>query len=772
MLRSAFRTLGQREQHPWTTPRGGGQRAGTRLVQAVLAPLATLSGTLIVSLAFGAAPALAQCPTFEVVAGTASSNQEGNPECNLSNELGPVLRTHKTHVVYWQPAGFEFQAGYKELLEQYLRDVAADSGRVTNPYAVATQYTSSAGEAIQYKQSYAGAFLDTERFPTVREAGCELESRKPGEVPVPTVCLTEEQEEKQLEKFLNGKGAEAPREFENVYFLVLPRGVETCFNPVAGVAPNCGPYGQGTAKNAKGETINRFFCAFHSIFTGTTVWANMPDGADAKCNLNEEQLPNGNPADALINTLSHEQIEMITDPNTTVKEQAWYDFSNKEEIGDQCNNLFAELPGPPSEPLGNSVKGRYDAIINHHPYAMQREWTNASNGCAMTLGTVAPSASFTVPATARALNNVEVNASGSRSNDAGGYIIRLNWEFGDTSTATVTGDTPAGTVPVAVNAATPTETHKYATAGTRTVKLKVRDDAGLEAEASKEIKIERRPTKLTVDAPAQVSNGASATLKGTLSDVETSAGVGGKTVKFTLGSGTSAQECEGVTNASGQAECTITTVHQPAGATSASIEDRFEGDNTYEPAKGSGTATLQFYTGRAFALSTRFFGLPFVFSDTGAISTSESSTTTRALASAFVPGLPFFAFNGSLLETSVITGAGRSVAEASQTSLSVRLPFFPAIAAKTVDATSSSTCSGSVGTTSLASLQVGGLSLPVSPPPNTVVLPGPFLRVVLNEQTPVAGASHGLIVNAVHIEVPGVIDIIVSSAESDIHNCP
>jgi hypothetical protein len=42
---------------------------------------------------------------------------------------------------------------------------------------------------------------------------------------------------------------------------------------------------------------------------------------------------------------------------------------------------------------------------------------------------------------------------------------------------------------------------------------------------------------------------------------------------------------------------------------------------------------------------------------------------------------------------------------------------------------------------------------------------------VLNEQIPVAGADHGLTVNAVHISSPGLADIIVSSARSDIHNC-
>jgi len=45
------------------------------------------------------------------------------------------------------------------------------------------------------------------------------------------------------------------------------------------------------------------------------------------------------------------------------------------------------------------------------------------------------------------------------------------------------------------------------------------------------------------------------------------------------------------------------------------------------------------------------------------------------------------------------------------------------------------------------------------------------VTLVLNEQTPVAGADQGLTVNAVHINALGLLDVVLASSTSDIHNC-
>ena len=64
-----------------------------------------------------------------------------------------------------------------------------------------------------------------------------------------------------------------------------------------------------------------------------------------------------------------------------------------------------------------------------------------------------------------------------------------------------------------------------------------------------------------------MTNGQSATLSGVLTTNEPSSGtdVSGRTVTFTLGSGSSSQSCTAMTNASGAASCTIANVNQSTG---------------------------------------------------------------------------------------------------------------------------------------------------------------------------------------------------------------
>ena len=68
-------------------------------------------------------------------------------------------------------------------------------------------------------------------------------------------------------------------------------------------------------------------------------------------------------------------------------------------------------------------------------------------------------------------------------------------------------------------------------------------------------------------------------------------GLGGQTVTFTLGSGTTAQTCTGLTNASGAASCSFTVTNQPQGPIQ--VTDSFTGNpSEYENASASSTVNL------------------------------------------------------------------------------------------------------------------------------------------------------------------------------------
>jgi hypothetical protein len=102
------------------------------------------------------------------------------PSSNLTYHLGPVMHSNSTHVVYWEPSGHTTSSTYKSLIQQYLGDVAVDSGLLTNVYASDTQYTDGTGSA-NYTSTYAGALTDTTSYPATDTTNC----------PAATPCVTD-----------------------------------------------------------------------------------------------------------------------------------------------------------------------------------------------------------------------------------------------------------------------------------------------------------------------------------------------------------------------------------------------------------------------------------------------------------------------------------------------------------------------------------------------------------------------------------------------------
>jgi PKD repeat protein len=478
-----------------------------------------------------------------------------NPACNMTYHNGAVLHTNTTHVIYWQPSGFNFQNNYGTLAERFLGDVAADGGRATNPYATDTQYSDSTNGDILYQQAYAGSMTDNTAFPA-RNASCALQGAA-------TVCLTQTQETDELDAFIQNKGL--PRGLNDIYFLVLPINVQTCFDDFS----DCGPYG-GITDSAG---VFHEYCAYHSAFNkgnGITAWANMPDGADSNCNI-VPTAPNNTAADTLIDTLSHEHNETITDPNATtdssgVTTGGWFDVNLTGENGDKCNDTFG--PNIGTTPTGAG----FDVLINHNPYEIQPEWDNSITGCSMTFGAVAPTAAFTSsPASPHALDTVNFDGSGSQSNDTGGYIIKYSWDFGDSASTSSTTSSSAS--------------HSYASAGTYTVTLTVTDDAGKTAQVSHDVVVVTRPTTLTYNGATSGDYRDSVSLSGTLTDTATAAPIANEQISFSVGS----KGCTGNTDANGHAHCSV-TLGDTAGSYTASAS--FTTDGVYSSSSDSASFTI------------------------------------------------------------------------------------------------------------------------------------------------------------------------------------
>jgi PKD repeat protein len=360
-----------------------------------------------------------------------------NPRDPLIYHNGPVLGTHRTYAIYWDPSGQQpFPTGFQTSVDQFLGDVAQDSGGHANVYSVSTQYRAN-GQAGVYASTYTAMLNDINAYPLDQHSGnnngCTYGSAHPGD-PAYTYCLTDAQIQTELQGLItqnqwpSGEGA--------VYFVFLPPGVDTCMGP--------------GAESPSNACADQDFCAYHDA-TGaqpgpsSDLYGVLPYADISGCRSG--QSPNGSggnsPADDMTSILSHEHTEAITDPLLT----GWYDIHG-DEIGDKCASDYGS-------PLGGPALGQWNQLIAGHHYYLQQEWSNAAGACAqrdlLAQFSVAPSGT---PAT--------YTFDASSSIPAGG-IASYAWSFGDGASA---------------SSSSPTIAHTYAQGGIYVATLTVTDSAG------------------------------------------------------------------------------------------------------------------------------------------------------------------------------------------------------------------------------------------------------------------------------------------------------
>jgi hypothetical protein len=250
----------------------------------------------------------------------------------LSFHGGSTMTTNTTYAIYWQPSnwGQQFPSGYSTLVDQYFGDVAHDSGLTSNVYYTETQYS-----GIQYKSTFAGSYTDTDPLPA---SGCSDSAT--------SVCVSDAQLQTEISNFVGAHGL--PQNSTTEYFVFFAPGVGSCLG------------GSGCAFTD--------YCAYHSS-AGTLIYANEPyvenvGGCDAG------HHPNSLPGDAVLNVVSHEHNESITDEFGN----AWYDLFGYED-GDKCAWSWGAPTG--------SGSSAYNQTINGHHYMLQLEYSNADRGCVM-----------------------------------------------------------------------------------------------------------------------------------------------------------------------------------------------------------------------------------------------------------------------------------------------------------------------------------------------------------------------------------------------------
>ena len=275
--------------------------------------------------------------------------------CTLTSTPLPcwTMRTNTTYAIYWIPSGYSVDGSYESLVDRYLADVAAASGTLTNVYSVATQYYDNAA-AIHYQSTFGGSYVDTTPFPSPNDCNDGVDA----------TCVTDADVQAEIQHVLTLKGWHAGP--DTLFFVLTPNGVGSCVD------------GSGT------ECTTTSYCAYHSGFVDSNgdpvLYANEPYAATiAGCS--DGTSPNGDDADATIDTMSHEQNESISDPWG----DAWLDVSG-DEIADICAWQFGT-------PLGGTPGvDAYNQVINGHHYWLQQEYSNDGSTCRSEYTpTVAPS---------------------------------------------------------------------------------------------------------------------------------------------------------------------------------------------------------------------------------------------------------------------------------------------------------------------------------------------------------------------------------------------
>jgi PKD repeat protein len=363
---------------------------------------------------------------------------------------GAVMHSVTTHLVYWDPSGTEFSTTTTGIFKKFFTDLSHDSGLGTNSFAVAGQYEDGTGNAA-YSSTFGTEGTDTTAYPT---SECIPPTTPIGEVDLGpyTNCLTDVQLRTELLAYIGAHTL--PKGSAQMYFLLLPHKVDTCFA-------------------ATTECSNNVFCAYHtSVNPGPNeiIYAVVPfsllDSEWAKgCQFDGHsvvQQPNPDTpaanatgyADVALKYTSHEYTEAATDPLGN----AYFDEHGLEN-GDKCNAKGTGRGADPNAFLptlsGSASLGTlFDQSINAHSYYLQSEWDNTAKACLMKPATPT-GVGFTVSPASVPLG-ASTEFKGAASDIYGGPVYTWNWGDGTEST----GVTPS---------------HVYGAAGTFGVTMTVTD---------------------------------------------------------------------------------------------------------------------------------------------------------------------------------------------------------------------------------------------------------------------------------------------------------
>jgi hypothetical protein len=209
-----------------------------------------------------------------------------------------------------------------------------------------------------------------------------------------------------LERLLQDTSRAIPFDATTQYYMILGSDV-TISNAPAGA--NCGDTGACGLHNQQNIKING---ATYKILT---AWVAVASGCIGQ-QVSQLTGPNADAnTQSVLDTLSHEVAETITDPNQLPSDdRAWQTPSDGSEIGDLCSTYYGTV-----KPSTKKAGAYYNVLANGNEYMVQGQWSNADGGCVLgvPLKNVSPSSS--AAAGASPSSSAAAGASPSSSAAAG-----------------------------------------------------------------------------------------------------------------------------------------------------------------------------------------------------------------------------------------------------------------------------------------------------------------------------------------------------------------
>jgi hypothetical protein len=340
---------------------------------------------------------------------------------NLSYHSGPVMTgATKTVDIFWEPATLQSGApGTVSTVYNGVLDNVLLNERLHGLFNNVTQYSHLRNTTTRF-----GPIIDTSPYPPTDcpYVFATTEQR--------TNCLSDQAVFSEVQKVM-GEYA-LPAGLNTLFLVFIDKGEYECADDYT-----CFLYPLDANGYPQG------FCAYHAyraLPSTTVVYAAMPygdtpfssaAGSWSSVCTSLSAFPNDRAADIEASEMTHEQMEMLTDPTLS----AWYD-SDGYEIADKCQDTMSgfTLDGG----LANERWKNFFASV-------QTEWDNTSSGC-VAGGSLTPSPRSAARGAKITLTGANYDASQTIT-----LTLRDNhgvmWPLGTVSTSAAGGFTTTVTIP-------------------------------------------------------------------------------------------------------------------------------------------------------------------------------------------------------------------------------------------------------------------------------------------------------------------------------------